>query len=130
MYRVYDNKEHCWVNKGIYISPNDGLSISKKVLFGTEKLNLVSNKRYTFHRDIGLHDKNNILIFEGDICKITTDDSEVIGIVAYCAEHASYYIFDYINSHYYTMGLYKCDKIEVIGNVLDDDYLLFRPIEK
>ena len=124
MYRVYDNKEKHWVKKGIYISPNNDLSISKKAMFGTEKLSLVSGQRYTFHRDIGLHDRNNVLIFEGDICKITLEHEEVIGVVAYCPEHAAYYVFDYQNYKYYTLGIDKQNKIEVIGNVLDNDSLL------
>lgn len=122
MYRVYDNKDKCWVKKGIYISPNNDLSISKKAMFGTEKLSLVSNQRYVFHRDIGLRDMNNTLIFEGDVCRIARLDT--VGIVAYCSEHAAYYLFDYANSKYYTLGIDKCKEIEVIGNVFDNEDLL------
>lgn len=124
MYRVYDNKEKHWVKKGIYISPNNDLSISKKAMFGAEKLSLVSGQRYIFHRDIGLRDKNKVLIFEGDICQITLENEEVIGVVAFAYEHATYYVFDYKNCKYYTLGIDKQDKIEVIGNVLDNENLL------
>ena len=122
MYRVYDSKEKCWVKEGIYISPNNDLSISKKAMFGAEKLSLVSYQRYIFHRDIGLHDMNETLIFEGDICRIARLD--VIGVIAYCSEHASYYLFDYTNSKYYVLGITKCKEIEVIGNVLENNDLL------
>ena len=122
MYRVYDNKEKCWVKKGVYISPNNDLSISKKAMFGTEKLSLVSNQRYVFHRDIGLRDMNNTLIFEGDVCRIARLDT--VGVIAYYPEHAAYYLFDYTNSKYYTLGIDKCKEIEIIGNVFDNDDLL------
>ena len=122
MYRVYDNKEKCWVKEGIYISPNNDLFISKKAMFGAEKLSLISNQRYIFHRDIGLHDMNEALIFEGDICRIARLD--VIGFIDYYAEHASYYLFDYANSKYYVLDTDKCKEIEVIGNVLENKDLL------
>ena len=122
MYRVYDNKEKRFVREGIYLSPNDDLSTSKKALFGTEKLSLVSDQRYTFHKDIGLYDKNNILIFEGDICRIQFLDS--IGMVAYVPEHAAYYLFDYKNSKYYTLGTAQCKEVEIIGNIFDNADLL------
>ncbi len=34
MYRVFDKKEKCWVKDGIYLSPNNDLSTSKKAIFG------------------------------------------------------------------------------------------------
>lgn len=122
MYRVYDNVEKCWVKKEIYISPNDDLSMSKKSMFGTEKLSLVSNQRYIFHKDIGLRDMNKTPIFEGDICKIAK--LNVVGVIAYCFEHAAYYLFDYSNFRYYSLGIDKCKEIEVIGNVFDNNDLL------
>jgi hypothetical protein len=122
MYRVFDNVEKRWVREGIYLSPNNDLSTSKKVLFGSEKLSLVSSQRYIFHRDIGLCDKNEVLIFEGDIGKIKSLDS--IGLITYVPEHASYYLLDYKNSKYYTLGEANCKEIEIIGNVLENSNLI------
>ena len=122
MYRVYDNKEKKWVREGIYLSPNNDLSTSKKALFGAEKLSLASEHRYTYHRDIELYDKNNNLIFEGDICKIMHLD--VIGTIAYVSEHASYYLLDDKNLKFYPLSKDRCEQIEIIGNVFDNKDLL------
>lgn len=122
MYRVYDNKEKRWVKEGIYLSPNNDLSISKKALFGIKKMSLVSDNRYTWHRDIELRDKNNKLIFEGDIC--SCKDGVFTGVVSYVREHAAYYLLDDENLTYYPLGDEYMDKVEVIGNVLENQDLL------
>ena len=122
MYRVFNNKEKCWVREGIYLSPNNDLSTSKKALFGTEKLSLASDNRYTWHRDIGLYDKNNKLVFEGDICKCK--DGVFIGVVSYVREHAAYYLLDDEHMTYYPLGAEYMDMVEVIGNVLENQDLL------
>jgi uncharacterized phage protein (TIGR01671 family) len=122
MYRVYDNYEKIWLKEDVYLSPNNDLYISKKTLFSAEKLFLVSDNKYIWHKDIGLYDKNKKLIFEGDICRIEYLD--VIGIIAYVPEHASYYILDDKNLNYYTLGEDRCEQIEVIGNVCENQDLL------
>ena len=122
MYRVYNNKEKCWVRDGVYLSPNNDLSTSKKTLFGAEKLSLVSDNRYTWHRDIGLYDKNNKLVFEGDICKCK--DGVFTGVVSYVREHAAYYLLDDEHMTYYPLGVEHMDMVEVIGNVLENQDLL------
>lgn len=122
MYRVFDNYQKIWVRDGIYLSPNNDLSISKKALFGTERLSLASEHRYTYHQDIGLYDKNKKLIFEGDICKI--EHLNVVGIITYIAEHASYYLLDDKNLKYYPLSKERCEQLEIIGNVFDNEDLL------
>ena len=122
MHRIYDNKEKKWVREGIYLSPNNDLYILKKSLFGIEKLHLISEHRYTYHRDIELNDMNNRLIFEGDICKI--EHINVIGVITYIPEHASYYLLDEENLKYYPLSEECCRQIEVIGNVFDNKDLL------
>ena len=126
MFRVFDNKEKKWVKEGIYLSPNNDLSTSKKALFGTEKLSLASDNRYIWHRDIGLTDKNNKLVFEGDICK--AKDGVFTGVVAYVREHAAYYLLDDEHMTYYPLGVQYMDMVEVIGNIFENQDLL--PIVK
>lgn len=122
MYRVFDTVGRRWVREGIYLSPNNDLYISKKALFGTKKLSLVSDNRYIWHRDIGLVDKNKKLVFEGDICKCK--DGAFTGVVSYVHEHAAYYLLDNEHMTYYPLGAEYMDKVEVIGNVLEDQNLL------
>ena len=122
MYRVYSKNEKKWLKEGVYLSPNNDLYISKKTLFGTEKLILVSDNKYIWHKDIGLYDKNDTLIFEGDICRI--EHLDIVGVIAYASERASYYIFDDKNSKYYTVRVDYCKQIEVIGNICENQNLL------
>lgn len=128
MYRVYDKKKNHWVKEGIYLSPNADLSTSTKALFGAEKLSLVSSQRYILQKDIELKDKNNVLIFEGDVAKVMVNNENeemiVVGVIAYYSEHASYYLFDYQNTKYYPINSDICKHLEVIGNVVDNDGLL------
>ena len=114
MFRVYDNVENCWVKDGIYLSPNDDLFKSKKALFGTEKLSLVSDIRYTWQRDTGLTDKNGKIVFEGDICK--AKDGVFTGVVAYVYEHAGYYLLDDEHMTYYPLGVEYMNMIDTISN--------------
>jgi hypothetical protein len=124
MYRVYDNKEKGWVQDCIYLSPNDDLSMEqkKKSLFGKTKLTLVSEHRYIYQRDIGLLDKNENLIFEGDIC--SANSNEIYGTIAYVPEHASYYLLDDRNMKYYPLGEEICKQLEVVGNVFEREGLI------
>lgn len=119
MFRVFDKVEHAWVQDCIYLSPNDDLSIEKtrKSLFGKTKLTLVSEQRYIYQRDIGLLDKNGNLIFEGDICSTKSED--VMGVIAYVPQHASYYLLDDRDMKYYPLGEERCKQLEVIGNIFE-----------
>lgn len=122
MFRVFDKVKNCWVRDGVYLSPNNDLFISKKTLFGTEKLSLVSDYRYTYHKDIGLYDKNDKLVFEGDICKCK--DGAFTGVVAYVREHAAYYLLDDEHMTYYPLDVEHMDMVEVIGNVFENQNLI------
>ena len=125
MYRVFDRKEKHWVKEGIYLSPNNDLSTSKNAVFGNVKLSLSSDERYTWHRDIGLYDKDNVLIYEGDIVEANLDEEKkIIALVSYSLEFASYVLLDFKEHKYYTLGMNKCKFIKVIGNVFDNSDLL------
>lgn len=122
MYRVYDNKENTWLREGFYLSPNGDMYIFEKSLFSS-KLVLVSEQRYTVQREIGMNDKNNKPIFEGDICKIAAHNT--VGVIAYVPQHASYYLLDDKHMKYYP--LYEKligEQVEVIGNVCENSDLL------
>lgn len=122
MYKIYDTNEKSWVKDNVYLAPNGDIYIAKKTLFGTEKLSLVSSQRYISLNNIRIFDKNSKPIFEGDICKIEAVNA--IGVVGYTEEHASYYLFDYNNSKYYSLGFDKGKEIEIIGNMLDNPDLM------
>lgn len=125
MYRVYDNKEKCWVRDGFFISPNGDMYVYDKHTFHkfSHKLVLVPEQRFVVHRGIGMNDSNGKPIFEGDICKIT--ERNIIGVIAYIPQHASYYLMDEKNLKYYP--LYEKligEQVEVIGNVCENNDLL------
>lgn len=124
MYRVYDNKENVWLREGFFISPNGDMYISDKRIFGNlHRLLLVPEQRFIVQYGIGANDINGKLIFEGDICKIV--ERNVIGVIAYIPEHASYYLLDNKNFKYYPLHEKSIGEyIEVIGNVCENSDLL------
>lgn len=120
MFRVYDNKEQKWVKDDIYLNPNDELFMVKKSLLGSQTLNLLSQYQYIFHKDIGICDKNNNLVYEGDYIKAQVEENRaVIGLVAYATELSSYIILCVDSDEFYTLGSEVSSEIEIIGNVFD-----------
>ena len=125
MYRVYDNKEKCWVRDDFFISPNGDMYVHDKHSFlkFSHKLVLVPEQRFIVQHSIGMNDKNGKTIFEGDICKIIARN--VIGVIAYVPQFVSYCLLDEQNMRYYPM--YEkliCEQVEVIGNVCENNDLL------
>ena len=73
----------------------------------------------------GLHDKNGVEIFQGDVVKIVYDGEPFIGVVVYDLGEADFKATnnreDYGNNfQYLTVG----ESIEVIGNVWENEDLL------
>lgn len=130
MYRVYDLKLKCWVKEPIYLSMNEDIYIEKRIFLNRKKLLLVSDERYIVQKDIGSYDKDKVPIFEGDIVNVKFTNGEetesvvVTGIIAYYADHATYYIFDYQNSKYYPINQTVCEHLTIIGNIYDNSNML------
>jgi hypothetical protein len=119
MYRVYDKKEKKWSQDNFYLSKNEDLYISKKSWFGREKLTLVPSIQYVWQKDIGLYDKNDTLIYEGDICKIESLD--IAGIITYVSEFAAFVLLDYDNNKYYELSKERCSNdVVIVGNIFEN----------
>lgn len=124
MFRVRDTKENKWLRGDYYLSQNGDLLSSDKKMFGTEKLSLMSETRYVWQQDTGYDDRNSQRIYEGDICKINIDDECIICVVAYIPSCASYMLLDNKHSAYYTFHNEVRERIEVVGNVFENNNLI------
>lgn len=127
MHRVYNNKNKCWTKEDVYISTSGGMFSLKKSFmnrFGFYKLKPVSEHTHIVQNVIGVHDKNNKLIYEGDICRCEINDGKsVICVVGFAPECASYLFLDYKDSVFYPITKEVCDRIEIIGNIFDNPNL-------
>lgn len=120
-FRVYDKKRKKFVKDNIFLTPDGELVESKKSLFGN-KLTFVSQDRYVYQRYIELEDKNGNSIYIGDHIKaLVADDREVVGIVTFASELSSYVILCFDTYEYFVLNESVCDRIEIIGNVFDDE---------
>ncbi len=121
MYRVYDTEEKKWIKDNVYLSPDGELFLIKQSLFGMTKVPLVlSQDRYIYHEDIGLYDKENVLVYEGDYIQAEVEeDKSVIGVVAYAHELSSYVILCVDSDEFFTLGSTTTEFIQVVGNVFD-----------
>lgn len=121
MFRVYDNEQKKWVKDDVYLTPYDELVKIKQSVFGLVKVPLsLSPDKYTFHRDIGLYDKDGDLVYEGDWLRATvSEDKTVVGLVTYAHELSSYIILVDSTNEFFTLGSDVSSEIEIIGNVFD-----------
>lgn len=120
MFRVYNTEKKQWVKDDIYLNPNGELFLIKQSLFGWVKIPMALDDRYIYHRDIGLYDKNQNMVFEGDYIRArVAEDKEEIGLVSYAHELSAYVILCVDNDTFYTLGSETTEFIEVIGNVFD-----------
>lgn len=118
MHRVFDTKKHKWIKENVYLTQNDEVYIEKKCIFGWKRL--VSDDRYVYHRDIGMYDKNNVLIYEGDYIKCQVDEDRiVVGMVAFAHEFSSYIMLCNESNEWFSLGSEVTEYIEVFGNVFD-----------
>lgn len=119
-YRVFDTETNQWVKENVYLNPDGELFLIKQSMFGWVKVPLeLSQDRYVYHLDVGLYDKNNSLVYEGDyILADINENKKVIGLVTYAHEMSAYIILCDDNM-FYTLGSNVCELIEIIGNVFD-----------
>lgn len=115
--RVYDKKKKRWITEGVYLDPNnDNLYIIKR----REKLKLLSSKRYIYHNDIRLNDKNGMLIHEGDIVEAEINPNEfIMTMVAWCPNMAAYGLLDFETEKGYSLGVEQCKRVKIVGNIFD-----------
>lgn len=120
-FRVRDVTHNKWVENNVYMSPDGELYKIKQSIFGWSKVPLIlSQDEYVCHRDIGLYDKNEQLIYEGDYIKAqVAEDRTVIGIVTFATEISGYIILCDETSEFFTLGTEICDFIQIVGNVFD-----------
>ena len=76
--------------------------------------------------DIGIKDKENHLIHEGDICAVDINPDKVIkGLIIYFPEIASFVFVDYTENKYYPLTQSMCkERMLIIGNCFDNAYLI------
>lgn len=125
LFRVYDTEKKKWLTDGVYLNQRGELFyIKESFLSLIKKLVGLNSDRYIFHMYIGLEDKNNNSVYEGDYLKaVVAEDEVVIGMVAYETRLASYVILCPNRKEFFSLGKYLSDRIEVIGNVFDNEDL-------
>lgn len=121
MFRVYDTEKKCWIKDDVYLSLSGELFKIKQSLFGMVKIPMaLDSDRYICYKSIGLYDKENTLIYEGDyVAAKVANDRTVIGIVGFAHELSAYVIFCVNYDEYYTLGSEVAEFVKVIGNVFD-----------
>ena len=125
-FRVYDTEKKEWCIGEYYLSQRDDLLLSEKKKFGKEKTTLLSDNIYVWHRDIGYLDKNDNLIFEGDICNIKANSGDFTCVVAYVPSCCQYLL---VRSDGEKLDMYEFyeeakELIEIVGNIFDNSDMI------
>ncbi len=121
MYRVFDLENKEWCTNTVAVLSYGGIFGIVHKAFGLTQLKPLSTTRFVTHKSIDLLDKNNQMIFEGDILQAERD---ITGVVSYAPELASFVLLNYTTSEYYLLGTEICQHLTIVGNVFDNEELL------
>lgn len=114
-FRVYDKNNKVW-RDNVLIDEYGNLYEEAKGLFSSKKIKQIDKDDYIIHTWTYLFDKNDVMIYQGDVCKIKDG---VYGVVCYIRELGGFCILDSENSKYYFLGANTSSLCEVIGNCFD-----------
>ena len=110
----------------VYLTPDGKLFKIKKSIFGRVKTIVeLSPNTHVYHRDVGLYDKDGVLVYEGDFVEAQVAEDRIVqGLVAYVSELSSYVILcigseDDLTGEYFALGSQVSEYIQVIGNVFE-----------
>ena len=120
-YRVYDIETNQWIKDNVYLNPDGELFLIKQSLFGWIKEPiLLDSDRYVCHKDIGLCDKENNLLYIGDYVRAQVEEEKfVIGVINRAIDPAAYAILCEDIEECFILGSEVCQFVEKIGNVFD-----------
>ena len=127
-FRVYDTEKKQWIKDDIYMNSNEDLFLIKRFFFGLIKsIVRLNTDKYVYHKDIGIVDKDNKTIYEGDYIQATVEkankendrDKVEIGVVSFAHELSAYVLLCVNSDIFYTLGSNVSSEIEIIGNVFD-----------
>lgn len=121
MYRVYDLENKEWCTNTVAVLSYGGVFRVINKAFGLSQLKPLSETQFAVHKCVDLFDKNNQMIYEGDILQA---ESNVTGVISYAPEIASFVLLDYNTSQYFHLGAEICKHLMIIGNVFDNEDLL------
>lgn len=130
MYRVLDKHTNEYVD-GFYVDGDGAMYCMKKRMLLPDKLVYVheiddTDERYALQYATGVYDRNDHMIYEGDICRLygMSDASEpIVAIVSWDDNIGLFCTYDFNNMKFYGIpGNESSVNIEVIGNIGADDY--------
>lgn len=127
-YRVFDKTKKEYVD-GFYADKDGALYYMKKRGFLPDKLVYVheideSADRFALQYATGTRDKNERMIYEGDICKLyNLPDGTARAVISWSGEIGLFCAFDFDNEKYYSIyGNASSENIEVVGDICTSSY--------
>ena len=120
-FRVYDKKKKIFMTDDVLMNKNGDLYTVGKSLFGN-KLTFLHQDRYVFQKAIELNDKNDTLIYIGDVVEAKVGGDKLVrGVVSFAPEVSGYIILCFDTAEYFILSSEITDRIEVVSNVFEED---------